>query len=91
MTDEKKPSCRYCHATGDLRPYGPKGSWVCFPCATSTPERNEEAKKQFLQQLDEAFDRSDSGVVIMDGSNGELFPMTDDGDGVGTKKKEDEK
>lgn len=44
--------CHYCEATNDLRPYGPQGSMVCFPCATATPERNAEAKRNFLAQLD---------------------------------------
>lgn len=37
---EEVPSCFYCGPTEEeLRPYGPKGAEVCFPCATSTPER----------------------------------------------------
>ncbi len=33
-------ACHYCGSTeADMRPYGPSGSLVCFPCATETPER----------------------------------------------------
>lgn len=43
--------CFYCDKADDLRPYGPRGEWVCHPCAMSTPERAEAAKMQFLAQL----------------------------------------
>ena len=44
--------CIYCESTEEeLRPYGPNGSMVCFPCAMSTKERQEEAKYMFLTQL----------------------------------------
>jgi len=42
--------CVYCGAdeqTRDLRPYGPGGAWVCFPCAMATPEREQEAHNAF--------------------------------------------
>ena len=36
-------ACHYCATTErDLRPYGPGGSWVCFSCATETPEREAQ-------------------------------------------------
>jgi hypothetical protein len=38
--------CHYCGSAGDLRPYGPGGSSVCFPCAT-TPERNADTEAAF--------------------------------------------
>jgi len=41
-------TCYYCGSTGkELRPYGPGGSDVCFPCAMETPEREAEAKSIF--------------------------------------------
>lgn len=45
--------CYYCGPTDrELRPYGPGGSSVCFPCATETPEREEAAKNAFGAQLE---------------------------------------
>jgi len=26
-------ACDICGAQGELRPYGPQGEWICFPCA----------------------------------------------------------
>ena len=45
--------CHYC-GTGEkeLRPYGPGGSWVCFACATETPEREAMAQGAFGALLD---------------------------------------
>jgi hypothetical protein len=43
--------CLYCERTNDLRPYGPKGAFVCFKCATETPEREACASEQFTSQL----------------------------------------
>ncbi len=46
-------NCYYCGPTDrDLRPYGPGGATVCFPCATGTPEREAAAKAAFGAQLD---------------------------------------
>lgn len=40
--------CHYCGPTDrELRPYGPGGSDVCFPCATATPERETAAQRAF--------------------------------------------
>lgn len=44
--------CHYCQKTGDLRPYGPRGAFVCFRCAMSTPERKAETERNFGAQLD---------------------------------------
>lgn len=39
--------CFYCKkAVHDLRPYGPGGSLICFPCMKENPEREELAKQQ---------------------------------------------
>ena len=59
MTDRVCCSCgrpdRIEVKTGDseLRPYGPGGAWICFPCAM-TPERRDETDRQFGQQLSSA-------------------------------------
>lgn len=43
-----------CGATFDLRPYGPRGEWVCFTCAMATPEDEAATRKSFGAQLDAA-------------------------------------
>jgi hypothetical protein len=59
-------ACHYCGPTDrEMRPYGPGGSWVCFPCATATPEREEKAKGAFGALLDGANAISPSGVVAI--------------------------
>ena len=40
--------------TVELRPYGPGGAPICFECATSTPEAEEQAKRAFHAILDGA-------------------------------------
>ena len=39
--------CCLCGKAGDLRPYGPKGAPICYPCMKSSPIREAEAKKEF--------------------------------------------
>lgn len=51
LTSEQSICC-YCPQTKDLRPYGPKGAWICFRCATATPEREAEAHRQLGALLD---------------------------------------
>lgn len=47
--------CHYCATTEkELRPYGPGGAWVCYPCATATPEREQEAAQGFGALLEAA-------------------------------------
>lgn len=47
---------RICHLCGagdrELRPYGPGGSPICYPCATGTPEREREAEMQFSKRFE---------------------------------------
>lgn len=52
----KLPSeCFYCGgADKEMRPYGPKGAYVCFACATATPERDKQTAQAFGAQLDAA-------------------------------------
>ena len=38
----------------ELRPYGPGGQPICFECATSTPEAEEQTKRAFGAILDGA-------------------------------------
>lgn len=63
-------ACHYCGAGEDLRPYGPGGAMVCFPCATATPEREAEAKGAFGALLGAA-EAVGGGVVTLDSRTNE--------------------
>ncbi len=65
----ERVECIYCEASGDLRPYGPRGEWVCFACATSTLEREAQTKTQFISQLEHA-----GPIAMIDGTNVGLYP-----------------
>lgn len=85
MDKEKGPQksthdavCFYCGQPGDLRPYGPKGSMVCFPCGTSDPERAKETGDNFIAGLMAAFEHGN--IVVMDADTGMLYPVTVDPD-----------
>lgn len=54
--DGRLPSeCYYCGPTDKgMRPYGPKGAWVCFACAMATPEREAQTGQAFGAQLEAA-------------------------------------
>ncbi len=64
------PQCYICKQSEadspevELRPYGPKGTWLCYDCMVASPEREVEAKKQFGAQLDACGD-----IAVVDGSN----------------------
>lgn len=64
LSKEERVECYVCHQTGDLRPYGPKGAMICFPCMKSDPEREAEAHRQFGAQIDAC-----GPIAILDGSN----------------------
>lgn len=62
--------CIYCQsALKELRPYGPKGAWICFSCMKDTTDREREAKKQFLLQTEAC-----NGVAVIDGSTVGPYP-----------------
>lgn len=70
-----KPTCYVCHKDEsdpevELRPYGPKGAFICFDCMISSPEREAEAKRQFGAQLDACGD-----VAVVDGSHVGPYPL----------------
>ena len=45
--------CHYCEQfEKEMRPYGPKGAWVCFKCAMETPERKTQTEQNFGAQLE---------------------------------------
>lgn len=60
--------CHYCDQEFDrvwLRPYGPGGALVCFPCATS-PERNEATEAAMYATIEAAIALSPVGSVVLD-------------------------
>jgi hypothetical protein len=63
-------NCYYCSETTDLRPYGPRGTMVCFCCAMSTPERKAEAERNFGSQLDAC-----GPDAVIDGSEVGPYPV----------------
>lgn len=64
-------ACHYCGSTiRDLRPYGPGGAYVCFPCGTATPEREAQAKAAFGALLDGAEAISPTGLVAIGEQSG---------------------
>lgn len=62
MPDAPPRQCHHCASRDSLRPYGPGGSFVCFPCATS-PEHEEETRANYYVQLDAAAAVSPTGTV----------------------------
>lgn len=63
MSEGKK--CHYCPTTNDLRPYGPGGAYVCFLCATSSKDREEETASAFGTLLDATEAISPNGPVVI--------------------------
>lgn len=50
-----KQACHYCGSTDEeLRPYGPGGEPLCFPCMMADPEREAAAGRAYMAQLDAA-------------------------------------
>lgn len=69
-------NCFYCKQDkDDIRPYGPGGSYICFDCTISTPERNAAAKQQFMAQMEAAAQHT--GIVTIGGDGG-VRPATQD-------------
>lgn len=61
--------CHYCGPTNEpLRPYGLGGANVCFPCATSTPERERATAEQFNKAMEAALDGG--GTIIFGDEKG---------------------
>lgn len=45
---EEPEECELCHQTEELRPYGPNGERVCFPCAEKDPIALERGVRKML-------------------------------------------
>jgi len=58
--------CLYCGTTDrELRPYGPGGAALCFPCMAAEPGREEEAGKMFEGHLAIAESQSPTGTAMV--------------------------
>ncbi len=57
--------CHYCETTEALRPYGPGGSPICFPCMKATPERERQAENIFGTLLEAAETLSPTGTAVI--------------------------
>ena len=57
--------CYVCNSGDEeLRPYGPKGEMICYPCMISSPEKEEQARQQFRSQLDACGDSAVIGTNV---------------------------
>lgn len=63
-------TCNCCGVSNDTRPYGSRGSMICFDCAMSTPERRAETERNFALQL-----AACGPVAVIDGSSNGPYPM----------------
>ena len=58
--------CHYCGSTEeDLRPYGPGGSPICYPCMKADPARERAAENALGGLIDAAAAISPTGVVAI--------------------------
>lgn len=69
-------SCHYCgdaKPRPDLRPYGPGGEMVCFPCAQATPERVEVTERAMAALLEASAAASPLGIAAVTDDGYEPF------------------
>ncbi len=59
-------ACIHCGSTAaELRPYGPKGAWLCFACMKASPDRERDAVAAYQQQLAAASAASTNARVFI--------------------------
>jgi hypothetical protein len=68
-------NCHYCDTTKDVRPYGPRGSGICFDCMQADPEREKAAAASFQAQMEAAEAMSPIGAVVINLGNGGPQPL----------------
>lgn len=49
LSNRRPQSCDLCGKAAELRPYGPKGEWVCFKCGMKD---EPAAKRAFSRRLE---------------------------------------
>jgi len=62
--------CHYCGTSDGLRPYGPSGSPICFPCMKATPEREATAHNALGALIGAAEAASPHGVAVIGTDDG---------------------
>lgn len=55
----RKNACELCGNISELRPYGPNGEWICFPCGMKNMETTEKMFEAYLNS-------DDGGPTIID-------------------------
>lgn len=66
-------ACSGCGSTTEeLRPYGPGGALVCFPCGTGTLDAAVLAAAAFIDQLHAAAAADPDGVAVFGGEDGPM-------------------
>jgi hypothetical protein len=51
---ERHQQCDMCGEVGELRPYGPNGESICFPCGNKDPEATERMMAKVMFGITEA-------------------------------------
>ena len=63
-------TCHYCGTADGLRPYGPGGTPICFPCMKAAPDRERAAEAAYGALLDANEAISSTGAVVIGGDAG---------------------
>lgn len=53
ISARKPQGCDLCGTVAELRPYGPKGEWICFDCGMKNKKATEAAFDCRLEHGDE--------------------------------------
>lgn len=51
ICEEEAQQCDECGEVRELRPYGPGGRVICFPCLEAHPEWEAEAERRFAHRV----------------------------------------
>ncbi len=62
-TNEK--ACEICGKIDELRPYGPKGEWICFDCGMKD---EQTTRRQFVKLI------SSADVIVVNATDKEANP-----------------
>lgn len=74
--------CCVCgQSEAEMRPYGPGGAPICFPCATR-PENQAAAERQFMEQFEAAALKT-GGVAVLTKEGPKPVGAVDTKDGYG--------
>lgn len=65
-----KLACETCGSTDETRPYGPRGSLICFACAFASPEARQRTEEAYRNQLQGAEKAAGGGPVVIGKAQG---------------------